>query len=226
MPRFRNTGIAAVDEWPSAIIGADEAGWGAMAGPLVVAAAAAPVGWSDPKVKDSKQLSASMRQRIFESYIVRVDDDFPIATVEVPAKQIDEMGPQAARLWAFKTVVEAFASRLAYDPLVVLDGDLRPNLAYEWPILSLPKADAKVPEVGLASIVAKVTRDRKMAELAETYPGYGFDRHFGYVTAAHQEALEEHGPCPIHRRSYSPVARVVRAREEQELEGLFLDDDE
>lgn len=220
----RKTGIARVDGFEGFVIGADEVGWGAMAGPLVVCAVAAPAHWDDPQVTDSKALTARRRKQIVEKY--REDYTFLLALVELSSQEIDSLTPAKARKRAFKDAVLKVLERVpeASPSLVVLDGNLEIDLAIDPKyVLSVPKADLKVPAVGLASIFAKVYRDQVMAQMSNLYKGYGFEKHVGYVTKAHKEALERLGPCPIHRRSYAPVARMVK-KETEEDSLSFLDD--
>jgi len=204
----RKTGIARIDEFKSALVGADEVGWGAMAGPLVVCAVAAPASWDDPRVTDSKALTPKRREVLYNEFIE--DDRFVVSMVDLSSQEVDQMTPAKARIHAFEEAVRGTFWRLSHTPLVVLDGNLKTSLEN---VLSLPKADLKVPEVGLASILAKVYRDRIMVKHGAQYPGYGFERHVGYVTKEHKAALEKLGPCPIHRRSYEPVKSIVRKQQ-------------
>lgn len=211
---MRKTGFLAVDEWPGWIVGADEAGWGAMAGPLVVAAAAAPVSWVDPRISDSKVLSPQKREKLFAEYRKRTQEHC-IRVAVVPAKVVDEKGPQRARIEAFQEVLKEAADMCPEPPLLVVDGNL--TLSVGHPLEAYPKADLKVPEVGLASIVAKVVRDTLMVRLGKEYPQYNWAKNKGYVTVDHKALLEEHGPCPEHRRSYGPVAEIVSRRSHIDL---------
>jgi ribonuclease HII len=106
----------------------------------------------------------------------------------------------------------------AQPDIVLVDGTMAPPLGLAS--RAIPHGDALVPAIAAASIVAKVTRDRLMADLAGQFPAYGFDRHKGYGTADHQAALERHGPCPVHRVSFAPVRAVVDARDRRLQLGL------
>jgi ribonuclease HII len=99
------------------------------------------------------------------------------------------------------------------------------NLDLGQGIVSLPKADTLVPAASAASIIAKVTRDREMVELNKVWPGFGFDLHMGYGVPAHQDALAKLGPCPIHRKSYAPIAALLPKDDEPREAWLLLDDD-
>ena len=183
-------------------VGSDEAGYGAWCGPLLVAAVALPRGWQDLRVTDSKALTESKREALFDEF----RDKVTVAAVAIQPKTIDEMGVYKAIVMGHKRVLRKVLGELpGEDPLIVADGNLPLE---EVGAISLPKADALVPSVSLASIFAKVTRDRIMRKLAKRFPGYGFEKHFGYGTPAHQKALRELGVSPIHRKSYRPVAKI------------------
>lgn len=217
----RTTGFEEVDNWLGWVVGADEAGWGAMAGPLVVAAIAAPISWNDPRVTDSKALTPKKRETLFREYMPK-RDQFKVSVVMVPSTTVDE-GPQRARVQAFSKAINEAAGRCPHPPLVVVDGDLRPPVEVEIDrVVCYPKADLKVPEVSLASIFAKVGRDLYMTKLHAQYPQYDWAKNKGYVTKDHMARLEKHGPCEQHRVSYSPVARVIAARKQAD----DVDDDD
>jgi len=185
------------------IAGADEAGRGACAGPLV---AAAVILSADPAKRidglaDSKTLSAQTRQRLYD---VIVGQAVAVAWVEISSADCDALGIQQANLAALRRAV------VALDPspgFVITDGFAVPGLSV--PSIGMWKADQVVSCVAAASIVAKVTRDRLMARLDAVYPAYGFAIHKGYATASHQRQLDLRGPCPQHRLSYGNVARAA-----------------
>ena len=104
----------------------------------------------------------------------------------------------------------AIAALSSSPDLVLVDGNLLPR--FELPAVAVVKGDDRVPEISAASIVAKVVRDEEMTELAGRYPGYGFERHKGYATAVHLEALARLGPTPVHRRSFAPVRQKAEGR--------------
>jgi ribonuclease HII len=182
--------------------GLDEAGRGAWAGPVVAAVVILPaeqaVAGRLAGVADSKQLSAGQRERL---YAIIVQQAVAWAVGATPAAQIDAQGIAAATRGAMQAAV---ASLLQAPDFLLIDYVRLAGLA--TPQRSLPKGDSKVLSIAAASIVAKVTRDRLMAELAMCYGGYGFERHKGYGTAEHQWALRRWGPCPEHRMSFAPVA--------------------
>lgn len=209
------TGDPRIDESThSVIVGTDEAGFGAWAGPLVVAAAAVPRDWVDPRVKDSKKLSERQREALYEEF--SKSDQFPISWVIVEPAEIDEKGVWNCLIRAHAEAAKGTLWRLAYEPLHVVDG----KIPVEGGI-SLPKADNLVPAVALASVFAKVTRDRIMVELDKKYPGYDFAKSRGYGVPKHQLGLKELGPCPVHRRSYGPVAASELPSEPKEAWAFF-----
>jgi ribonuclease HII len=184
------------------VAGVDEAGRGACAGPLVAAAVILDEARPIDGLNDSKALTAAARERLFGAILERAA---AVAWVEVAPADCDAWGIQEANLQALRRAVW----RLPLGPRFVLtDGFAVDGLP--GPGLGMWKADQVAACVEAASIVAKVTRDRLMADLDGLYPGYGFARHKGYCTAAHQRALEERGPCDAHRLSYANVARAAR----------------
>lgn len=187
------------------VIGIDEVGLGAWAGPVTVAAAVVPKGWSHPLVKDSKQISHSKRVRAIEEVIESA------AVCKVVLSQtnayIDDVGVDKAV--AHLTEGCATYCRVRYpNALVVLDG-FKSITVFESSehIVCLPKADELVPAVSAASILAKVSRDTYMKAAQKQYHGYGFETNVGYHSAKHVRGLERQGPCPLHRRSYRSVKR-------------------
>ncbi len=170
------------------LCGIDEAGRGPLAGPLVVAG----VVLTDPieGLTDSKQLSEKRREALFET--ITAQARWHVVSIDAPT--IDAKGLSACLITALKEIMRTLE---ADDYL--FDGHTTfgiPNLRCRI------KADLHIPAVGAASIVAKVTRDRMMKALAKEYPGYGFERHKGYGTKAHIEAIERLGYTPIHRTSF------------------------
>jgi ribonuclease HII len=185
------------------VVGSDEAGYGAWCGPLLVTAVALPIGWRDSRVTDSKALSENRREALFDEF----RDKVTVSAMAVQPETIDEMGVYKAVIKAHTLAIKKVLGELPGEsPLIVADGNLPLE---EVGAVSLPKADAKVPAVSLASIFAKVIRDRIMRGLAKKYPGYGFESHKGYGTQAHQVALQKLGVSPIHRKSYRPVAKLL-----------------
>lgn len=179
------------------VAGVDEAGRGPLAGPVVAAAVVLPPGFTHPGVNDSKLLSARSREEMFAVVTAAA---VCWAVGEASAAEIDRLNILRATLRAMERAVTALD--LAPEYLLV-DGR-------EWPALLLPGetvvgGDGRVGCVAAASILAKVHRDRLMRGHHARWPVYGFDAHKGYATPAHLAALDAHGPCPIHRRSFRGV---------------------
>lgn len=202
----RRSGSPRIDAHQGIVIGSDEVGFGAWAGPLVVCAVAAPPGWDDPRVKDSKLLKPAAREAIFGVY--SKDRAFQISTVIVSSDVIDQQGVgQALRAAHIQALKESAAG--VERVLGVVDGSMPVHTwGLEFEVQALPKADQLIPECALASVIAKVTRDRLMADLDRQFPGYDLRSSSGYGTARHKEALTRLGPSPIHRKSYSPIAKA------------------
>ena len=202
------------------MVGSDECGLGSWAGPLCVCAVAAPITWpGDPMVKDSKKLSSAQRKAIYDKYWL--DDRFVISPVIVESDEIDKIGIKTALVQAHKKAIEGTYWRLSCEPVIIVDGLVNPGVPG---CICLPKADDLVPVVSLASCIGKHIHDTKMAEYAKLYPGYGFDSNQGYGTAAHRMALAKLGVCPIHRKSYTPIAKILEEAETQDLFGMMFDD--
>lgn len=203
------TGIDAIDnstaEW---ILGSDEVGYGAWAGSLIVCSVLLPRNFNEPGVGDSKSLSAARRQTAY--YRWTRTTPIPYKIVEYTSQQIDEIGVGEALIRAHRQALEALLPKAGSSCLIIVDGFQHGTHSLNVPgSIGLPKADTLIPSVSLASIIAKVTRDDMMTKAAEIYPGYGFAKHMGYGTASHAEALTKLGPCPIHRRTYEPIRRIL-----------------
>lgn len=196
-----------LDAGISPIAGVDEAGRGACAGPLLVAAVILrdPFAPELARVRDSKELSEGAREELFEVIHQQAQ---AISVIEISAAQIDERGVHAANLEGMRRAVQGLATLPSY---VLTDGYRIAGLGL--PTLALWKGDQVVHAISAASIIAKVTRDRLMCELDTQFPEYGFARHKGYITAAHTAALEAYGPCLFHRRSFSNVAALINMDE-------------
>lgn len=189
------------------IAGVDEAGRGPLAGPVVAAAAMFPQEWlmeglpaELTGLNDSKQLSARQRDRFFGVLTTCCDVRFAIAQVD--AARVDEINILQA---THRAMNEALAELNPVPQHVLVDGTRVKTLRF--PQTPIVKGDAKSYSIAAASVLAKVTRDRLMAEYHERWPVYGFADHKGYGTAHHLAAIAEHGPCPIHRRSFAPLKR-------------------
>ena len=192
-----------IDAGITSIAGVDEAGRGACAGPLIVVA----VVLRDPfapdllKVRDSKDISEKEREELYD-VVVRSAES--ICIIEIPPSLIDERGVHAANIDGMRRAVHGLSTAPKY---VLTDGYAIPGLGL--PSLGVWKGDQVVHTISAASIIAKVTRDRIMRKMAIDFPGYGFAAHKGYVTLSHARALQELGPCPMHRRSFSNVAAAT-----------------
>ena len=185
------------------VAGVDEAGRGACAGPLVVAAVVLPEGRRGevPGLADSKLLTPAAREAACEQVLRRAVCS---AVVVVPPQEVDRCGLHVMNVRAMRQAV----ARLRPAPHYVLtDGFPVPGLPA--PGLAVWKGDRVAASVAAASVLAKVTRDRIMCELHERYPQYEFDRHKGYATPEHSAALTAHGPCPEHRFSYVNVRTAL-----------------
>lgn len=190
------------------IIGVDEAGRGPLAGPVVAAACLlGPDALAG--LDDSKKLSAK-RRAVLEPQI-QASCRWAIAVVE--ADEIDRINIFAATMLAMTRAVGALVAELAAEPdLVLIDGNKTPAgrvPEWRWAARAIVGGDALEPCISAASILAKEYRDRVMRAHAQAWPQYGWDHNMGYGTAEHLAALREHGPSPIHRRSFAPVAQLV-----------------
>lgn len=186
------------------MIGIDEAGRGAWAGPLVVAGCRfRSIPGFINELRDSKQLSKVKRAVLHE----RIVDVCETHIVTVPPNLIDSHG----LTYCLKQAMEEIARHLPADSILI-DGpyNFLKDTDFAAVATTLIKADSLVPEVMAASIVAKVTRDNLMSQYDDEYPGYGFKQHVGYGTKVHLEALNRFGICELHRRSYKPIARLLQ----------------
>jgi len=181
------------------IAGVDEAGRGPLAGPVVAASVILYRDISIPGIDDSKKLSESHRESLYEEIRLKVAG-YGLGIVS--RETIDRINILRASLEAMKIAV----LRLPIKPdFVLVDGPYLPKI--HLPMEALPHGDSLSVSIAAASIVAKVTRDRIMCKLDRMYPQYGFSRNKGYPTAQHLAALDRFGPCEIHRRSFAPVAQ-------------------
>jgi ribonuclease HII len=187
---------------PSLLVaGVDEAGRGPLAGPVTAAAVILDPAHPVAGIADSKQLSPGRREEL-EPLIKQAAIAWAVASAGVD--EIDVLNILQASLLAMKRAVEALA---AAPELVLVDGNRCPSLACAAE--AVVRGDASVPVIGAASILAKVSRDRELERLDALYPAYGFARHKGYPTREHLGALQQHGPCEIHRRSFGPVRKLL-----------------
>ena len=187
---------------PGLIAGVDEAGRGPLAGPVVAAAVILDELNHIQGLADSKKLTALRREKLFDEIRAKA---LCCSIALASAEEIDTLNILQATMLAMKRAVEGLRLR---PNKVLVDGNRLPSL--EILAEAIVKGDALVPCISAASILAKVYRDRWCAEFHLEYPQYGFARHKGYGTVAHLAALREHGACPQHRRTFSPVAAVLR----------------
>jgi ribonuclease HII len=159
-------------------------------------------------------LTETERNRVFDRYWQKDHPNIVIVPYVLDPGEIDSLGASEALKKAHRMAIEGTYYRLSCNPIVVVDGVVNPNLntnAITPSVFCLPKGDQRVPTITLASVIAKVFRDREMVRLASIYPGYGFEKHKGYGTAEHQRGINAHGLCDIHRRSYEPMRTLVQA---------------
>jgi len=184
------------------VAGIDEAGRGPLAGPVSAAAVILPSDFSHDLLDDSKKLTEKRRELLYEELTVRDDVLWALSYAEVD--EIERINILKATHAAMARAAESLAPLPDY---CLIDGLPVPDFPLESE--GIVKGDGKSLSIAAASIVAKVSRDRLMLKYAETYPEYGFERHKGYGTKLHLEALREHGPCPIHRKTFAPVAALI-----------------
>ncbi len=195
------------------IAGVDEAGRGPLAGPVVAAAVVLPLAWIQDGLpdglqglNDSKQVPAGRREKFYQILVTSSDLAWGLSIVD--AEEIDQINILRA---THAGMVRALASLTVPPDHVLVDGLNVSAITIDQ--TAIVQGDARSYSIAAASILAKVTRDRLMAEYEVQWPGYGFARHKGYPTAGHLEALRRLGPCPIHRRSFAPVALTPRQPE-------------
>ena len=177
-----------------AVCGVDEAGRGPLAGPVCAAAVILPEGVIIDGVNDSKKLSEKKREALFD--VIR-EQSLAYSIAYAAVDEIEEINILNATMLAMKRAVEGLSVKADY---AMIDGNRLPKLAIDSECIV--KGDAKSMSIACASILAKVSRDRLLYKYAEEYPMYGFDKHKGYGTAAHREAILKYGPCPYHRKSF------------------------
>jgi ribonuclease HII len=193
--KLRSLGIAR-------IAGIDEAGRGALAGPVVAAAAILPERFRHRKLNDSKQLSPELREEIYQNLTTRSDIVWAVGIVD--SVEIDRINILRAAHQAMRIAVAG----LSISPEHALIDGL-PVFPFPLPQTAIIDGDCLSLSIAAASVIAKVTRDTLMREFCARFPHYCFSQHKGYGTELHLQKLHEHGPCPIHRRSFEPVAQPV-----------------
>lgn len=189
----------------SVVAGIDEAGRGPLAGPVSVAAVVLPASYRHETLNDSKQLTEKKRELLYEE--ITNDSSIRWASVMVEAEEIDEINILQA---TWEGMRRSFLKLKPCPDVALIDG--KPVKDFPSPHQGLVKGDSLSLSIAAASIIAKVERDRLMIDYAAKYPEYGFERHKGYGTAIHKVALEKHGPCPIHRMSFAPVAEAAKRK--------------
>lgn len=192
---------AFVWEQPGLIAGVDEAGRGPLAGPVVAAAVILDARNPIQGLNDSKKLTALRREKLFDEIRAKA---LCCSVAQASVEEIDRLNILQATLLAMRRAVEGLRLKPAK---VLVDGNRLPVL--DVLAEAIVQGDVTVPAISAASILAKVTRDRWCQELDERYPEYGFAGHKGYGTAEHLAALQAHGACPEHRKTFAPVTRVL-----------------
>ncbi len=184
------------------IAGIDEVGRGPWAGPLVAAAVVLPPRFRLRGLDDSKKLSPEERERLFDRLVNHPSVVFHWAVV--PSEEIDGLGLQHANHAAMRRAFEGLSMKAS---IALIDGRPLPNFPVRHE--AIVQGDSISLSIAAASVIAKVHRDRLMTEFAAIFPEYGFEKHKGYGTRFHSQQLRQHGPCPIHRRSFRPVAEIA-----------------
>ncbi len=183
------------------VCGIDEAGRGPLAGPVVAAAVILPEGYELPGLNDSKKLTARKREALYEALMA--DKAVQKCIAQATVEEIDELNILRATHLAMRRAAEGLPGGVDF---CLIDG--LPVPGFPLPSRSIVKGDARCLSIAAASILAKVWRDHYMQELHRQHPEYGFDRHAGYGTKAHMQALREHGVTIHHRRTFAPVTQL------------------
>jgi ribonuclease HII len=187
------------------ICGVDEAGRGPLVGAVVAGAVVLDPSNPIAGLKDSKKLTPARREFLYEQIMEKAK---AWGVGEASPAEIDDINILQATMLAMRRAIEDLAIRLgAWPDKALIDGNRCPELSI--PSEAIIKGDSKEPAISAASIIAKVTRDRQMQALDKLHPQYGFAQHMGYPTEAHFAALKEFGACDEHRRSFSPVRKVL-----------------
>lgn len=189
------------------IVGSDEAGRGNWAGPIVTVAVCVPRGWTGPPgLADSKTIKKEKHRFALRAVLLR-DPTLSYIVVQSLPEAIDRIGVHKTNILDHQRAHKALVLQRSGTLLRIADG----TLPLGPDIVSLPKADALVPAVSAASILAKTTLDLFMREAEKTHPGYDFGENKGYGTPKHMAGLQKLGPCPLHRRSFQPVKDALKA---------------
>jgi ribonuclease HII len=198
--KLRATGVAR-------IAGIDEAGRGALAGPVVAAAVVLPEKFRHRRLNDSKQLALELREEIYSELVSNPEVRWRVGVID--SIEIDRINILRASHQAMRAAIAALT-----DPPdhVLIDG--LPVIPFPFPQTAIIDGDCISLSIAAASVIAKVTRDRIMRDFCSQFPQYCFEQHKGYGTELHLVRLHEFGPCPIHRRSFEPVAQPLLALDE------------
>lgn len=196
-------------DYPQPLAGVDEAGCAPLAGPVIAAACILNRDSFPRGIDDSKNLPLEKREALYTKLVKSSVWGVGVASVE----EIDRINIYWARMLAMTRAVEALGIEPAW---VLVDGNATPR--WQRPSKAIIDGDAKCRSIGAASIIAKVTRDRLMAQWALEYPGYGWETNRGYGTPEHYRALRERGLTPLHRRSFAPIRAIELERAQPELE--------
>lgn len=189
---------------PNPVIGVDEVGRGCLAGAVFAAAVSFRTDTLSDLVTDSKLLSEKRREELYDQILESHDVNIAFATVD----EIDELNILNASLLAMKRAIEGLKvnGQLVKSGHCLVDGNKKiKNLSTKFQQTTIIKGDLRVAPISAASIIAKVTRDRLMKEMAEKFPQYGLEKHKGYSTKFHKEAIQKWGPCEIHRKTFAGV---------------------
>ena len=199
----KNSGVVAV-------CGIDEAGRGPLAGPVYAAAVVLPDGLDIPGLNDSKKLTPKKRDRLFD-IILDEAEDYCVASAS--EREIDDLNILQATFLAMNRAVQGLEKLPDY---ALVDGNKDPGLGI--PTATIIKGDSRSMSIAAASILAKVSRDRYMLEMAKIYPQYHFEKHKGYGTRLHYEMLAKYGPCPIHRKTFLKTldAHIAKLKKEEQ----------
>jgi ribonuclease HII len=198
--KLRATGVAR-------IAGIDEAGRGALAGPVVAAAVILPEKFRHRRLNDSKQLAPELREEIYSDLVSNPDVRWTVGAID--SIEIDRINILRASHRAMRLAITALIDRPDH---VLIDG--LPVIPFPFPQTAIIDGDCISLSIAAASVIAKVTRDRMMRDFCAQFPQYCFHQHKGYGTELHLLKLHEFGPCPIHRRSFEPVAQPLLALED------------
>lgn len=196
------------------VLGIDEVGMGALAGPMYVTGFLAPSAeWSWPELNDSKQMIAKRRSRVHSQI-----SSFPHVTMVGTREEIDEEGLWVLAHRLYVKLIDTIIEKYGLPNQVIIDGEepAKPIPGVDY----IVKADTKYPSVMAASVIAKDSRDTYMLLIAKQYPGYGIEKNMGYGTPQHMNGLRIHGVSDIHRRTFRPASEMLRKAEMESSCGL------